>query len=52
VRVASEVSDDLEDILRVDDHNHCGHHKGRCSEGAPRYIGPDASLPAMTPLQC
>jgi hypothetical protein len=31
---ASELSDDLENILMVDDHDHCGHHKRRCNGGA------------------
>jgi hypothetical protein len=33
--VASELSDDWENILMLDDHNRCGHHKRRCNDGAP-----------------
>ena len=32
--VAWELSDDSENILMVDDHTPCGHHKRRCNDGA------------------
>ena len=30
---ASELSDNLENILMVDDHSHCGHNNRRCNHG-------------------